>query len=249
MRTGGKILVDQLERNGVELAFCLPGESFLPVLDALYDSPIRLVSCRHEPGAANAAEAYGKLTGRPGVCLVTRGPGATHASRRRAHGEAGLDADAPARRPRAARVRGPRGLAGDRLRARLRRRSRRRHGTSTTPTGSRSTSRARSRSRSPDGRARSCWRCPRTSRPRRPMSPTRRRFSRAPAAAPGGHRAPARAARGRRASARDRRRGRLDDGDERGRARVREANELPGRCVVPLPGLRRQPLPRATPAT
>ena len=80
MRTGGRILVDALERNGVDLAFCLPGESFLPVLDALYDSGIRLISCRHEAGAANAAEAYGKLTGRPGVCLVTRGPGATQAA-------------------------------------------------------------------------------------------------------------------------------------------------------------------------
>jgi acetolactate synthase-1/2/3 large subunit len=80
VRSGGRILVDQLELNGVDLAFCLPGESFLPVLDALYDSPIRLVSCRHEQGAANAAEAYGKLTGRPGICLVTRGPGATQAA-------------------------------------------------------------------------------------------------------------------------------------------------------------------------
>ncbi len=80
MRSGGRILVDQVELNRVDLAFCLPGESFLPVLDALYESPIRLVSCRHEPGAANAAEAYGKLTGRPGVCIVTRGPGATQAA-------------------------------------------------------------------------------------------------------------------------------------------------------------------------
>jgi acetolactate synthase I/II/III large subunit len=80
VRTGGQILVDQLELNGADLAFCLPGESYLPVLDALYDSPIRLVSCRHEQGAANAAEAYGKLTGRPGICLVTRGPGATQAA-------------------------------------------------------------------------------------------------------------------------------------------------------------------------
>jgi acetolactate synthase-1/2/3 large subunit len=80
MRTGGRILVDQLELNGADLAFCLPGESFLPVLDALHDSPIRLVSCRHEQGAANAAEAYGKLTGRPGICIVTRGPGATQAA-------------------------------------------------------------------------------------------------------------------------------------------------------------------------
>jgi acetolactate synthase I/II/III large subunit len=80
MRSGGRILVDQLELNGADLAFCLPGESFLPVLDALYDSSIRLVSCRHEQGAANAAEAYGKLTGRPGICVVTRGPGATQAA-------------------------------------------------------------------------------------------------------------------------------------------------------------------------
>jgi acetolactate synthase I/II/III large subunit len=80
MRSGGKALVDQLEVHGVELAFCLPGESYLPILDALHDSPIRLISCRHEAAAANMAEAYGKLTGRPGICFVTRGPGATHAS-------------------------------------------------------------------------------------------------------------------------------------------------------------------------
>jgi acetolactate synthase-1/2/3 large subunit len=80
VRSGGQILVDQLELNGADLAFCVPGESYLPVLDALYDSPIRLVTCRHEQGAANAAEAYGKLTGRPGICLVTRGPGATQAA-------------------------------------------------------------------------------------------------------------------------------------------------------------------------
>ncbi|HEU0246780.1 MAG TPA: thiamine pyrophosphate-binding protein [Gaiellaceae bacterium] len=79
-RTGGQVLVSALEKNGIDVAFCLPGESFLPVLDALYDSPIRLVSSRHEQGASNAAEAYGKLTGRPGVCLVTRGPGATQAA-------------------------------------------------------------------------------------------------------------------------------------------------------------------------
>ena len=79
-RSGGRILVDQLELNGVGLVSCVPGESYLPVLDALYDSPIRLISCRHEGAAANMAEACGKLTGRPGVCIVTRGPGATHAS-------------------------------------------------------------------------------------------------------------------------------------------------------------------------
>jgi acetolactate synthase-1/2/3 large subunit len=80
IRTGGQIVVDQLALHGVELAFGVPGESYLAVLDALHDSPLRLIVTRHEAGAANMAEAYGKLTGRPGVCLVTRGPGATHAS-------------------------------------------------------------------------------------------------------------------------------------------------------------------------
>ena len=79
-RSGGRILVDQLAVHGVELAFGVPGESYLDVLDALIDSPVRFVTCRHEVGAANMAEAHAKLTGRPGVCLVTRGPGATHAS-------------------------------------------------------------------------------------------------------------------------------------------------------------------------
>ena len=79
-RSGGQLLVDQLAVHGVELAFGVPGESYLAVLDALHDSPIRYVTCRHEGGAANMADAYGKLTGRPGVCMVTRGPGATQAS-------------------------------------------------------------------------------------------------------------------------------------------------------------------------
>ncbi len=81
-RSGGQILVDQLKIHGVDMSFCVPGESYLPVLDALYESreAIRLITCRHEGGAANMAEAYGKLTGKPGICLVTRGPGATNAS-------------------------------------------------------------------------------------------------------------------------------------------------------------------------
>ena len=81
-RAGGQILVDQLKIHGVDIAFCVPGESYLPVLDALYESrdAIKLITCRHESGAANMAEAYGKLTGNPGICLVTRGPGATNAS-------------------------------------------------------------------------------------------------------------------------------------------------------------------------
>ena len=56
MRSGGRALVDQLDLHGVEIAFCVPGESYLPVLDALHDSPIRLISCRHEAAAANMAD-------------------------------------------------------------------------------------------------------------------------------------------------------------------------------------------------
>ncbi len=79
-RTGARILVDQLVVHGVDTAFCVPGESYIAVLDALRDAPIRLVVARHEAGAANMAEAYAKLTGRPGICFVTRAPGATHAA-------------------------------------------------------------------------------------------------------------------------------------------------------------------------
>jgi acetolactate synthase-1/2/3 large subunit len=79
-RTAAVALVDQLVINGVEHVFCVPGESFLPVLDALRDSDITVTVCRHEGGAAMMAEAVGKTTGRPGVCFVTRGPGATNAS-------------------------------------------------------------------------------------------------------------------------------------------------------------------------
>ena len=75
-------LVDTLVMNGVDKVFCVPGESYLAVLDALADvrDRIEVIVCRHEAGAANMAEAYGKLTGKPGICMVTRGPGATHAS-------------------------------------------------------------------------------------------------------------------------------------------------------------------------
>jgi acetolactate synthase I/II/III large subunit len=81
-RTGAQVLVDQLIIHGVDTAYCVPGESYLAVLDALYDTreQIRLVVCRQEGGAAYMADAYGKLTGRPGICFVTRGPGATNAS-------------------------------------------------------------------------------------------------------------------------------------------------------------------------
>ncbi|MCR1767739.1 thiamine pyrophosphate-binding protein [Burkholderia glumae] len=80
--TGARLLVDALLANRVERVFCVPGESFLAVLDALADETERIgtVVCRHEAAAAHMAEAVGKLTGRPGIALVTRGPGATHAS-------------------------------------------------------------------------------------------------------------------------------------------------------------------------
>lgn len=77
---GGEIIVRCLEAQGVERLFCVPGESFLPVLDGLQSSPIETVLARHEGGAAMMAEADGKMTGRPGVVMVTRGPGATNAS-------------------------------------------------------------------------------------------------------------------------------------------------------------------------
>ena len=82
MPNAAQVIVERLIANGVDHVFCVPGESYLAVLDALADEThrIRLITCRHEAGAANMAEAYGKLTGRPGVCMVTRGPGATHAS-------------------------------------------------------------------------------------------------------------------------------------------------------------------------
>ncbi|MCJ8143711.1 thiamine pyrophosphate-binding protein [Ancylobacter sp. A5.8] len=79
-RTGARILVDALLGHGVTRAFGVPGESYLDVLDAMADTALDFVVCRQEGGAAMMAEAVGKLTGRPGVCFVTRGPGATNAS-------------------------------------------------------------------------------------------------------------------------------------------------------------------------
>jgi acetolactate synthase-1/2/3 large subunit len=79
-RTGGQILVDQLVIHGVRHVFCVPGESYLAALDAFHDTDIALTICRHESAAAIMAEAVGKTTGCPGICFVTRGPGATNAS-------------------------------------------------------------------------------------------------------------------------------------------------------------------------
>lgn len=78
-RIGGHILVDQLVAHGAEHVFCVPGESYLAVLDGLYDASIEVTVCRQEGGAAMMADAYGKLTGKPGICMVTRGPGASNA--------------------------------------------------------------------------------------------------------------------------------------------------------------------------
>ena len=80
MRHGGRILAEALKAHGVERVFSVPGESFLAALDGLYDAGIPNTVCRQEGGAAMMAEAWGKMTGRPGICFVTRGPGATNAS-------------------------------------------------------------------------------------------------------------------------------------------------------------------------
>ena len=81
-RSGGEVLVDQLIAQGVTDAFCVPGESYLDVLNALYlkRDNINLYVARQDGGAAYMAEAYGKISGKPGICFVTRGPGATNAS-------------------------------------------------------------------------------------------------------------------------------------------------------------------------
>ncbi len=80
MKTGGQLIVEALKANGVKRISCVPGESYLAVLDALYESGIEVLVCRQEGGAAMMADSWGRLTGEPGICMVTRGPGATNAS-------------------------------------------------------------------------------------------------------------------------------------------------------------------------
>lgn len=82
LRSGGTVLVEQLVQNKADFVFFVPGESYLDVLNAMHDNQkkLKLINARHEAGAANMAESYGKLTGQPGVAFVTRGPGACHAS-------------------------------------------------------------------------------------------------------------------------------------------------------------------------
>ncbi len=79
-RTGARLIAEALASNGVERIFCVPGESYLALLDALRDTAIAVTVFRHEGAAAMAAEAWGKLSGHPGIVMVTRGPGATNAS-------------------------------------------------------------------------------------------------------------------------------------------------------------------------
>src|SRR5262245_28194623 len=79
-RTGGEVLVDQLIAHGTRHVFCVPGESYLAAIDAFHDRDLAVTVCRQEGGAAIMAEAVGKVTGRPGICFTTRGPGATNAS-------------------------------------------------------------------------------------------------------------------------------------------------------------------------
>ena len=78
-KTAAQVLIDQLIVNGVDHVFCVPGESYLSALDACYERDIDITVCRNEGGAAMMADAYGKATGRPGICFVTRGPGAANA--------------------------------------------------------------------------------------------------------------------------------------------------------------------------
>src|ERR1700716_2199154 len=81
IRTGGHILIDQLALHGADTVFGVPGESFLAALDGMYQNQrVRFVNARQEGGATMMADAYGKLTGQPGIAFATRGPGATNAS-------------------------------------------------------------------------------------------------------------------------------------------------------------------------
>jgi acetolactate synthase I/II/III large subunit len=80
-RTSARVLVESLAAHGVDIVYGVPGESYLPILDAIRDTPsMRYIVCRHESGAGFMAVADGRMTGRPGTCMVSRGPGATNAT-------------------------------------------------------------------------------------------------------------------------------------------------------------------------
>ena len=162
--SGGRLLVDQLVIHGADLAFTVPGESFLAVLDGFYDvqDRLKLVVCRHESGASYMAEAYGKLTNRPGIAFVTRGPGATQAAVGRAHGIPGFHADDPASSATWRSDFRDREAFQEVDFAAMFARSRSGSSASTTWTAFPSTWRAPSRSPRRGAAAPSCWRYPRT---------------------------------------------------------------------------------------
>ena len=167
-RPAGHALVEALIAQGVHTASACPARAIWRCSTASTSTAtrIRFIACRQEGGAAFMAEAQGKLSGRPGICFVTRGPGATNASIGAAHGLPGLDADDPVRRPGGQRPARPRGLPGGRLPADVRPRHAG-HGQvggrgAATPTACPSTWRAPSTPRCRAAPARWCWCCPRT---------------------------------------------------------------------------------------
>jgi acetolactate synthase-1/2/3 large subunit len=115
MKTGGELIVEALKANGVRRVSCVPGESYLAVLDALYDTDIEVLVCRQEGGAAMMADAWGRLTGEPGICMVTRGPGAMNASAGLHIAMPGFHPDDPVHRPGPARCARTRSLSGNRI--------------------------------------------------------------------------------------------------------------------------------------
>ena len=114
-RTAAEVLIDQLVIHGVRHMFCVPGESYIAALDAFHDRDIAVTVCRQESGAAMMAEALGKATGRPGICFVTRGPGATNASAGVHIARQDSTPDDPVRRPGRTRDARARGVPGARL--------------------------------------------------------------------------------------------------------------------------------------
>ncbi len=155
-KTGGELIVEALKANGVTRLSCVPGESFLAVLDALYDSDIDVIVCRQEGGAAMMADCWGRLTGEPGICMVTRGPGADQRVGRPSYRPAGFDPDDPLHRPGAARCPRARGLPGGRIPPRLHRISPNGWARSTMPPASRNSSPAPLPSPPPAAPARWC---------------------------------------------------------------------------------------------
>ena len=252
-RHGGKILADALAAHGVKLAFGVPGESYLPVLDGLHDlrDRLRFIICRQEGGASYMAEAYGKLTGEPGVLFVTRGPGATNGSVGVHTALAGLHADGGVHRPGRQRLRRARSVPGNRLPAHVRPDDEMGRRRSTAPSAFPNTSATPSTPRCRAGRARWCSRCPRTccsreaavaDAPQLPHGRGRRRRR--------GHARSCRApARQREAAVRDGRRRRLGPRDDAQRCAAgpsaracRSARRSAARTL-------RQPPARTTPAT